>query len=194
MRAFLDLIWVSPVRDITGFMWRYWLLGAAIAVIGIGGAVVSDQSDRYLFQRLWHSVLADGAYFYGRTCNFVIAARSIFFLLAFMELATVVGLLVAGFRRRSATAEVAGTMPRAATSLRTVSMVIVAILALSFLHLGLYAIAFHYDHCTRWTGVRQFRAYGALAAFSVLYGMGSSIVIGCCLIGLRRSFPPSAGQ
>jgi hypothetical protein len=186
MRTIRGLIWASPVRDVAGFMWRYWLLGVAIALVGIGGAIVGDQFDRYLLQRMWRSVSADGAYFYGTICNIVFAARFTFFLFAFIEFATIVGLVVAAFRQRSEMAEVAVPMPRAAAFMRTVSKFILMVLALSFLHLGLYAIAFHYEDCTRWTGLRQLRDYVALAGFSIMYAGGSMLLIGCCLIGLRR--------
>ena len=132
--------------------------------------------------------MPDGQYFYGTVCNVIFAARFIFFLFAFVEFSAIVGLVVAAFRQRSEIAEKAIPTSRAPTSIRTVLTLVLIVLTLSFLHLELYASAFDYQHCTQWSGSRRLRGYPALAASSVLYGIGSSILIACCVIGLRRYF------
>ena len=186
MRVFYGLIWASPLRDVTGFMRRYLMLSAAIAAAGVTAAIVGDQLDRYFLQRLWRPVLVDGAYFYGNVCNFDFAARFIFFVFAFMELGTIVGLLIAAFRPRSEKVQRAAPAARAAVSVRTVSTFIAMVPALGFVHLSLYAVAFHYGECTPRVVLRQLPAYWALVAASVLYGIGAVMVIGFCLIGLGR--------
>lgn len=186
MRAFYGLIWASPLRDVTGFMRRYLLLSAVIAAAGVAAAFAGDQLDRYLLQRLWRSALVDGAYFYGNVCNFDFAARFIFFVFAFMELGTIVGLLIAAFRLRSEKVQHAARAARAAVSIRTVSTFIAMVSALGILHLSLYAVAFHHHECTPRVVLRRLPAYWELVAASALYGIGALMVIGFCLIGLRR--------
>lgn len=186
MRAFYGLIWASPIHDVIGFMRRYLLLSAAIAAVGVAAAIVGDQLDPYLLQRLWRSVLADGSYFYGTICNADFAARFIFFVFAFMELGMIVGLLIAAFRPRSEKVQQAVPAAPAVVSRGTASTVLAMVSGLGFLHLFLYAVAFHYDECGPRAVLRQLPAYWALVAASILYGIGAVMVIGYCLIGLRR--------
>lgn len=188
MSALAGLIWASPLRDVTGFFKRYAVLASLVVLVGIGGAIAGDQLDLYSFEGWWHTASARGTYFYGTVCNFVIAARWILFALLLMEMATIIGLLIAAFRHRPKKPEGRPLATPETALMRTVSKYVAITSGLSFCHLGLYAMAFHYnDACTGERLMFRFpNDYVALMAMSILYVVGSILLIGCCLVGLRR--------
>ena len=44
--------WVSPLRDIHGFLWRYCVVAGAIAVMGVATSLIADRTGNYALSSL----------------------------------------------------------------------------------------------------------------------------------------------
>ena len=177
-------LWASPIRDVLGFSWRYAVVGGVIVFAGVAASLISDRAgDYYLWSLLGRSD--------PRLCNISIVARLVFALLVAMELLTISGLLVLaayrhnldpGQRLRNATSQTT-SLP----SLGTRTAIALGLMLL-FLHLGLYAIAFHADDvCSSKSIGERLHHYIALVGFTMFYSLGSLILIGFVMLALKGS-------
>ena len=173
----MPALWVSPLRDILGFLRRYFVVAGTIAIAGAATSLTADRIDNYALFALSSS---DGTML---LCNFSLAARLVFVLLVAMELATIAALvLVAANRGRR--------LPKGSPALNLPSpriLIAVAVTAgLLFLHLGLYAIAFHAaDACAPPTVGAWLRNYAALLSLAALYIVGSMVLVAIVMLALK---------
>ena len=173
-------LWVSPIRDVIGFLRLYAIVGGAIVVAGLVVSLISDRNGNYT---LWSLLARDG---HSRLCNVSLVARTVFLLFVAMELATISSLIGVAIHR--------GGGPRKqsvqATTLPSLGMRsgIALGLLLLFLHSGFYAVAFHADDICSSTSIGEWvHHYVALVSFAVLYCFGAVIVIGLVMLVLKRS-------
>jgi hypothetical protein len=170
----MPALWVSPLRDIQGFLLRYCLVAGAIAVLSVAASLIADRIGNDALALL---LLPDGP---AHLCNAPIIARLLFALLAAMELATTAALLLVAADRlrllRKGAPAFNLPVPGIGAAVAVAAMVL-------FLHLGLYAIAFHADDiCAATSIVAWLKHYTALISFAALYIAGSLIVIGAVLL------------
>ena len=173
----MPALWVSPLRDIHGFLRRYCVVAGAIAIVSVATSLIAD--------RIGNDALSSLLPSNGPThlCNVSIVARLVFVLLAAMELVVIAALLLVAVGRRR-------RLPKGAPALNLPKLGIggaIAVAALLlFLHLGLYGIAFHADDVCAATSVGGWlRHYGALVSFAALYIGGSVILIGLVMVALK---------
>jgi hypothetical protein len=173
----MSALWVSPLRDIQGFLLRYCLAAAVIVVLAVAASLIADRIGNYALASL---LPHDGP---AHLCNAPLIARLLFALLATMELVTMAALLLVAVDRRR-------LLPKGAAAfnvpvLGAGRVVAVAALAL-FLHLGLYAIAFRADNICAATSIAAWlKHYTALISFAALYVAGSLILIGAVLLAAK---------
>ncbi len=176
--------WVSPIRDVFGFSRRYVVVGGVITLVGLAASVISDRAGGYYLSSLLDH---DDP----RLCNISIVARLVFALLVAMELLTISGLLVlAIYRHNRDRGRLLQNAPAQTTSLPSLGArtAIALGLMLLFLHLGLYAIAFHADDVCASRSIGEWlHHYAAFVAFAMFYSLGSLILIGFVMLALKRS-------
>jgi hypothetical protein len=173
----MPALWISPLRDVHGFLRRYCVAAGGIAVVGVAMSLIADRTGNYALSSLLPSdALA-------HMCNVSIVARLVFVLLAAMELVTAAALLLVAVNR-------CRRLPKGAPALNLPRLGIGGAIAeaalLLFLHLGLYGIAFHADGVCTVTSVGVWlRHYSALVSFAALYILGSVILIGLVMVALK---------
>lgn len=176
-------LWVSPVDDLTGFARRY--IGFA-CVISLLGVMVSLLSDRAGSDYLWSLIATKDQV---PLCNFSVVARLIFAQSVAAELLVISALLVMAFRRRThrlfrRSADVLLWLRHLTATGIGKSIAVGA--GMLFLHLGLYAMAFHADDvCTSASLASWLHHYAALVAFALLYSFGALSLIGLVMIALK---------
>lgn len=184
-------LWISPVEDLTGFARRYIGLACVVALLGV---MISLLSDWVGSDFLW-SLMATKDQL--PLCNFSVVARLIFALSVAAELLAISALLVMAFRRR--TYRRLRRSDDTSQRLRHFTAVgagkgIAAGAGMLFLHLGLYAIAFHADDVCASTHLGSWlRHYMALVAFTLLYSLGAIALIGLVMIALKPALLAAEG-
>lgn len=173
-------IWVSPIEDFAGFAKRYLGFACVVAVIGVTMSILFDQIG---IDYLW-SLVSTGDQL--PLCNFSVVARLIFALSAATEILTISALLVMAFRRRTYRRFHSASPRFPRLTLVGMGVGIAAGAGMLFLHLGLYAIAFHADDVCASTHLGSWlRHYVALVAFTLLYSSGAILLIGLAMIALK---------